>query len=63
MLEKEAKELLELVGGRENVNNLVHCATRLRFELKDEGLARKKEIEEKSYVLSVVVSGPGVSNL
>lgn len=57
MLEKEAKELLELVGGRENVNNLVHCATRLRFELKDEGLARKKEIEEKSYVLSVVVSG------
>lgn len=42
MLEKEAKELLALVGGKENVNQLVHCATRLRFELKDEALAQKK---------------------
>lgn len=57
MLEKEAKELLALVGGKENVNQLVHCATRLRFELKDESLAQKKEIESKPYVLSVVISG------
>nr|WP_297283660.1 glucose PTS transporter subunit IIA [uncultured Agathobaculum sp.] len=57
MLEKEAKELLALVGGKENVNQLVHCATRLRFELKDETLAQKKEIEAKPYVLSVVISG------
>ena len=57
MLEKEAKELLALVGGKENVNQLVHCATRLRFELKDESLAQKKEIEAKPYVLSVVISG------
>lgn len=57
MLEKEAKELLALVGGKENVNQLVHCATRLRFELKDEALAQKKEIEAKPYVLSVVISG------
>ena len=57
MLEKEAKELLALVGGKENVNQLVHCATRLRFELKDETLAQKKEIEAKPYVLSVVIRG------
>ena len=57
MLEKEAKELLALVGGKENVNQLVHCATRLRFELKDESLAQKKEIEAKPYVLSVIISG------
>lgn len=57
MLEKEAKELLALVGGKENVNQLVHCATRLRFELKDEALAQKKEIEAKPYVLSVIISG------
>lgn len=57
MLEKEAKELLTLVGGKDNVNQLVHCATRLRFELKDESLAQQKEIEAKPYVLSVVVSG------
>ena len=57
MLEKEAKELLALVGGKENVNQLVHCAPRLRFEVKDESLAQKKEIEAKPYVLSVVISG------
>lgn len=57
MLEKEAKELLTLVGGKENVNQLVHCATRLRFELKDDSLAKKEEIESKPYVLSVVNSG------
>lgn len=57
MLEKEAKELLALVGGKENVNQLVHCATRLRFELKDDSLVKKEEIESKPYVLSVVNSG------
>lgn len=57
MLEHEAKELLALVGGKENVNQLVHCATRLRFELKDDTLAQKAEIEKKPYVLSVVISG------
>lgn len=56
-MEKEAKEILALVGGKENVNNLVHCATRLRFELKDHSLANKEELEKKSYVLSVVISG------
>lgn len=57
MLEKEAKELLALVGGKENVNQLVHCATRLRFELKDDSLVKKEEIESKPYVLSVLNSG------
>lgn len=57
MLEKEAKELLALVGGKENVNQLVHCATRLRFELKDDSLVKKEAIESKPYVLSVVNSG------
>ncbi len=57
MFEKEAKEILTLVGGSNNVNSLVHCATRLRFELKDNGKADKTALEELSYVLSVVVSG------
>ena len=48
MLEKEAKELLALVGGKENVNQLVHCATRLRFELKDDSLVKKEEIESNA---------------
>lgn len=30
-----AKEILNSVGGRDNVNSLTHCITRLRFKLKD----------------------------
>lgn len=55
--ENESKEILKLVGGKENVLDLVHCATRLRFRLKDEKRALKKDIEELPYVLSVVKSG------
>ena len=57
MFEKEAKEILTLVGGSSNINSLVHCATRLRFELKDNKKADKTALEGLSYVLSVVVSG------
>ncbi len=35
--EKLAKDILKHVGGRENINSVVHCITRLRFQLKDEG--------------------------
>ena len=57
MFEKEAKEILSLVGDSKNVTNLVHCATRLRFELKDMKKADKHALENLPYVLSVVVSG------
>ncbi|MEG0526361.1 MAG: glucose PTS transporter subunit IIA [Longicatena sp.] len=57
MLENEAKDILQYVGGSKNVNNLVHCATRLRFELKDDKKADKAALEKLPYVLSVVVSG------
>lgn len=55
--ENEAKKIVELVGGEKNINSLVHCATRLRFELKDEGKADKAELTKLSYVLQVVISG------
>ena len=42
--ENEAKKIVELVGGENNISSLVHCATRLRFELKDEGKANKAEL-------------------
>ena len=33
--DKEAKELLSAIGGRENVSAVTHCATRMRFVLND----------------------------
>ncbi len=54
---EEAKQIIALVGGEKNINSLVHCATRLRFELKDEGKADKEGLNKLSYVLQVVISG------
>ena len=31
-----AKKVIEALGGRENVNSVAHCATRLRVMVKDE---------------------------
>ena len=42
----EAKKLLELIGGKENVVSVTHCATRMRFALVDEGNANIKEIQQ-----------------
>lgn len=55
--EKESAKIIELVGGKENISTLVHCATRLRFGLKNTQLADKKQLEELPYVLSVVDGG------
>ena len=44
--EKEAKVLLDAIGGKENVSAVTHCATRMRFVLIDEKKADVKAIEE-----------------
>lgn len=54
--QKLAKEILEGVGGKENVNAVWHCATRLRFKLKDVNAADTKKIEETDGVITVVNS-------
>ncbi len=43
--EKEAKDLLKAIGGKENVTAVTHCATRMRFVLGDENKANVKAIE------------------
>ena len=43
--EKEAKDLLDAVGGKENVTAVSHCATRMRFVLGDGKKANVKAIE------------------
>ncbi|MDI9217038.1 beta-glucoside-specific PTS transporter subunit IIABC [Clostridium tertium] len=55
--EREAEEIIKLVGGKDNVISLVHCATRLRFKLKSTSVANKAELEKMKDVLSVVNSG------
>ncbi len=49
-----AKEIVQLVGGEQNIISVVHCATRLRFTLKDHGQADKKNLENLDGILSVV---------
>ncbi|MGG5253680.1 PTS system trehalose-specific EIIBC component [Neobacillus sp. SM06] len=44
-LKKAAEEIVEAVGGKENIAAATHCVTRLRFALKDEGLVNKEELE------------------
>ncbi|MCY8994991.1 PTS beta-glucoside transporter subunit IIBCA [Bacillus inaquosorum] len=56
-IQAAAKNILQLVGGEENVRSLVHCATRLRFTLNDRSKADKDKIEALDEVVTVVESG------
>ena len=55
--QKLAKEIVDLVGGSENVRSLTHCITRLRFKLKDESKAQTKELKNLNGVVTVIQSG------
>ncbi len=49
-MKNEAKLIIELVGGEDNVAMLSHCMTRLRFILKDEDKADVEGLEELKLV-------------
>lgn len=49
-----ASEILKAIGGQENINSLVHCATRLRFNIKSEEKANDEEVKSIKGVLSLV---------
>lgn len=55
--EKLAKEIVTGVGGEKNVISLVHCATRLRFTLKDNAQADTALLEKNPGVIAVKESG------
>ena len=55
--EKLAKEIVGYIGGSENVNALVHCATRLRFKVKNTQNVDKKKLEQLEGVITVLDSG------
>ena len=46
-------KLVELVGGVENITSVTHCTTRMRFNLKDQSLAKTNEIKKLDGVLGV----------
>lgn len=51
---KTALQILDGVGGKENVSGLTHCFTRLRFVLKDKGKASKDKVSSIEGVIQVV---------
>lgn len=55
--EQLAKDIIANVGGEENVSNVVHCITRLRFKLKDEGKANTEVLKNMDDVVTVMKSG------
>lgn len=53
-----ARIIIQNVGGKENVLNLTHCITRLRFTLKDESKAQTEILKETDGIINVLkVSG------
>ncbi|HEY2491606.1 MAG TPA: beta-glucoside-specific PTS transporter subunit IIABC [Paenibacillus sp.] len=49
-----SQKIIALVGGESNVNSVFHCATRLRFKLKDRTKADKEALENTHGVITVV---------
>ena len=52
-----AQTILENVGGEENISNMTHCMTRLRFNLKDQSKVNEESLKSTTGVLGVVQSG------
>jgi len=67
----DAQKILELVGGKENVSSVTHCATRLRIRLKNEEIDTLEEIKKISGVMGIqknvgevqVIIGPAVDDV
>lgn len=54
---KISKEILQLVGGEENVQSVIHCMTRLRFNLYDNAKADRSGLEQTEGVMGTNISG------
>ena len=67
---ESAAEVLEKIGGKDNLISGAHCATRLRLVVRDEKQIKKEEIEEIDGVKGVfiaqgqlqIIFGTGVVN-
>ncbi|MEW8963015.1 beta-glucoside-specific PTS transporter subunit IIABC [Paraclostridium dentum] len=52
-----AQDIIKNVGGKENINGLTHCITRLRFKLKDESIANDDVLKNIGDIVTVMKSG------
>lgn len=66
-----AKDIIRCVGGKENINSAMHCATRLRLQLKDYDKINENELTDVDQVKGVflandqyqIILGSGTVNL
>lgn len=54
--DKMGREIVEAVGGVDNINGLTHCITRLRFKLKDESIVDDKKVGQIEGVIQIMHS-------
>ncbi len=52
-----AQQIIPLIGGKDNVQSLFHCITRLRFLLRDNSKADRHALEALDGVIGVNISG------
>ena len=50
----DIKEIINNIGGLDNISSLTHCVTRLRFQLKDYSIVNRDNIKKLNVVLSIV---------
>lgn len=55
--EEIAQDIIENVGGEDNISHVTHCMTRLRFVLKDDALADEDTLKSIETVISTVNKG------
>lgn len=54
---KIAQDVLDAIGGKENVAGVTHCMTRLRFNLKDTSIPNIEDIKKIPHVIGVLSAG------
>lgn len=52
-----ATKIIEYLGGWKNINTFTHCATRLRFDIKDDTLIKEDQLNEMKEILGIVNKG------
>src|SRR5699024_69850 len=54
---KISREIIENIGGKENIEAVAHCATRLRIVLKDDSFVDQEQIDDLELVKGVFIAG------